>query len=584
MLHRILCLLSALAALCAAAQSTCPSRLFVSGYRSTVHVYDACTGQYLRDLDTRTRLRGAQAIRLGPDGLIYVVAEETGAIQRYRNDTLEYAGPFASVPGIGATGLQFDAAGTAYVAGYNSQDVKRFDRNGAPLAPAFAPRASGIGGPDNGMTFGPDGNLYIPGYDTHNVVRFDPRTGETSVAVPAFTAGLQQTRGLLPARDGQHIYITGEGSGQLLRWNLASGAVVQLRAGLTQPTGIDYAPDGNLLITDGDSVIKVSPETGATLATMVGFGVGGVNGLTFVQVIARPGAASTVDASQVGTQYWVVGDAVFNGRVLELTGAVSATGTSFGPSLNFNELRIKRWGSIRLEFTACDRATLTWSSTGADSANFGNGGYPLQRLLNNEGTARCQQQGLDAPDKSWVNGNWYGGESHSGEGILLHRRSDGTTFLAWFTYHPVAGSGADLSQVGTQYWLAGDTVMTGRRFTMPMSSATGTHFGPGMSFSELTIKRWGTITMEFTSCSTARFSWTSTGAGTAGFGDGGYDVQRYFEDESSARCNAQGLDAPDRSWIAGQWWGGGARSGEGLFLDHRPDGTVFGAWFTHRPR
>ena len=54
MLQRFLCLLAALAALSAAAQ-TCPSRLFVSGYRSTVHVYDACSGQYLRDLDTHLR-------------------------------------------------------------------------------------------------------------------------------------------------------------------------------------------------------------------------------------------------------------------------------------------------------------------------------------------------------------------------------------------------------------------------------------------------------------------------------------------------------------------------------------------------
>src|SRR5262245_14873275 len=118
MLHRILCLIAVLASLSAAAQ-TCGSRLFVSGYRSTVHVYDACTGAYLQDLDSRTRLRGAMAVRLGPDGLLYVVAEESGAIHKYRNDTLEYVGQFAAVPGIGATGLQFDAQGIAYVAAYN---------------------------------------------------------------------------------------------------------------------------------------------------------------------------------------------------------------------------------------------------------------------------------------------------------------------------------------------------------------------------------------------------------------------------------------------------------------------------------
>ena len=67
----ILTLLTSFAAP-AAALTTCPHHLLVSGYFSTVHVYDACTGAYLRDLDSRARLAGAQAIRLGPDGLIYV--------------------------------------------------------------------------------------------------------------------------------------------------------------------------------------------------------------------------------------------------------------------------------------------------------------------------------------------------------------------------------------------------------------------------------------------------------------------------------------------------------------------------------
>jgi hypothetical protein len=112
----------------------------VSGFFSTVHVFDACTGRYLRDLDSGNRLAGAMAVRLGPDGFLYAVSESFGAIHKYRNDTLEYVGLFAQVGPIGATGLAFDAAGIAYVAGFNSDDVKRYDRNGAALGPAF-PRA-----------------------------------------------------------------------------------------------------------------------------------------------------------------------------------------------------------------------------------------------------------------------------------------------------------------------------------------------------------------------------------------------------------------------------------------------------------
>jgi hypothetical protein len=332
-----------------------------------------------------------------------------------------------------------------------------------------------------------------------------------------------------------------------------------------------------LLVSNADGVVRIDPATGAQLGSFVAPGTGGISGQVFLSVLP------TADMAQVGTQYWVVGNAAFDGRVLDLTNVLSATGSGFGPGPRFSELAIRRWGSVRLELTACDRANFSWSSSGPDSARFGDGGYPLQRLFTNEATTRCQQQGIDAADKSWVNGNWYGGESHSGEGILLHRRADGTTFLAWFTYHPL-GDGADLAQVGSQYWLAGDGPLVGRRLTVPLLSATGTHFGPTMRFSELTLRHWGTITIEFTSCSTASFTWTSSGPDSANFGDGGYPLQRYFDDEASARCAAQGLDAADKSWISGQWWGGDAHAGEGLFLDRRGDGRVFAAWFTHRPR
>ena len=147
MAHRILLLvlLLALRAGPAAAQAECPSRLFVSGYWSTVHVYDACTGAFLRELDSRDRIQGAQAVRLGPDGLLYVISEETSTIHKYRNDTLAYAGEFTRTGPTGPTGLAFDAAGNAFVGGYRTQDVRRYGRDGALSATVVAPRIPRVG-------------------------------------------------------------------------------------------------------------------------------------------------------------------------------------------------------------------------------------------------------------------------------------------------------------------------------------------------------------------------------------------------------------------------------------------------------
>ncbi|QJR16773.1 hypothetical protein [Usitatibacter palustris] len=565
----------------ALAQAPCGSRLYVSGFFSGVHVFDACTGQYLRELDNPARTAGPMAVRLGPDGLIYVVAEQAAKIEKYSNSTLDHAGTFANMGGIGATGLVFDSAGIAYVAGYNSDDVRRFSRTGDAMGPLFPARSSGLRGPDNGMIFGPDGNLYIPGYDSNNVVRYDPRTGLTSVAVAPGTAGIVNTRGLLADKDGQHIFITAEGSRQLLRWNLSSGQVTQIRAGFTRPTGIEYAPDGNLFIVEETRVTKVNPQTGATVQVI---DTTRVQGGVFAAVIPIA-AGQAVDASQIGSQYWVVGTAPFNGRTLDIPEVLSATGTAFGPTLSFAELTVKRWGSVRFELLSCTRARFSFDSTGTNSAGFGTASYEVVRYFANENDARCTQQGIDAADKSWVNGQWWN-EGRSGEGLTLDRRADGTTFFAWFTHRPAAGTaGTDATQVGTQYWVVGDATMAGRVLDLgTVYSATGTVFGPNLRFSDMAVKRWGSVRIEFTSCTTATFSWNSSSNDSAGFGSGSYNVVRFFENEATARCRAQGLDAADKSWVNGQWWGGDARSGEGWLLDRHADGRTFFAWFTHRPR
>jgi hypothetical protein len=132
----------------------------------------------------------------------------------------------------------------------------------------------------------------------------------------------------------------------------------------------------------------------------------------------------------------VAGDARFEGRILRLDFVYSASGTGFGAGLSRSQITVKRWGSVRIELVSCTEATFSWDSTGADSAGFGTGSYPITRFFDNEDTARCRTQGVDAADRSWVNGMWWGGETRSGEGLFLDRRADGTTFFAWFTHRP----------------------------------------------------------------------------------------------------------------------------------------------------
>lgn len=277
-------LLSCMATL-AVAQSPCPARLFASGYFSNVHVFDACTGAYLRDLGAPGRIRGAQAVVPGPDGKLYVVSEQTSEILRYRNDTLAFDGVFVTVPSIAPTSIAFGPDGLAYVSGYATHDVRAFDLAGNFVRVAIAPHAAGLAGPDIGMRF-IGGALYVPGYDSNSVVRYDPASGSTSVALPPRAGGLLRPRSILASPDGGSLLVSSEGSGALLRWTFASGDVSTF-ARVPRAQGFDVAPDGSILAGNGntDGIVRIDATTGNALGTFVAPGAGGLRGITFVAVI-----------------------------------------------------------------------------------------------------------------------------------------------------------------------------------------------------------------------------------------------------------------------------------------------------------
>ncbi|HET7843228.1 MAG TPA: hypothetical protein VFL14_03695, partial [Xanthomonadales bacterium] len=338
------------------ASAACAGRLFVSGYFSNnVHVYDACTGEFQRLLDDANRIRGAQATKIGPDGKLWVVSEENARILRYEPDTLAFIDIWTSVGGgFNPTGLAFGPDGDVYVCGYASDTVRRYDATTRQLEATVVPaRAGGLDGPDNGMTFGPDGRLYIPGYDANNVVVWDPATNQVATFVARNAGGLVHTRGIL-FEPGGTVLVSSEGTGQILRYT-AGGTFVGVFAGdLALPGGMSFDGDGGLFVATGDSASRVAAD-GANLGLAFPFGRGGLNGGTFATFVAAAGGS--VDASQVGTQYWIVASGVAGAREIVLNDVVSATGTAFGPAFRAQDVVRKRWGSLRIDFTGCRSGT-----------------------------------------------------------------------------------------------------------------------------------------------------------------------------------------------------------------------------------
>jgi WD40 repeat protein len=418
------------------ADAACATRVLASGYFSNnVHVYDGCTGEFQRLLDGNNRIVGPQAVKIGPNGMLYVVSEENGRILRYHATTLDFIDVFVT-PGaaFGATGIAFGPDGDVYVCGYDEDSVRRYDgQTGQLKATVVAPRAAGLNGPDNGMTFGPDGRLYIPGYDSNSVVVYNPATGQTSGFIANGSGGLFHTRGILFESNG-NVLVSSEGNGNILRYSPAGAFIGIFASGLGNPTGMSFTPSGEIVLGASDTNISRVSATGQFLGVLNAGGSGGLNGSTYAAVIPAP---SSVDTAQVGTQYWIVGAGRMNGRVLDIADVISSTGTRFGDAFQPTEVVRKRWGSVRIEFTGCRAAQFSWNASGDNSAGFGSGQYPVSPLVPTAFTTQCeavpfaQVQGTD-----WINGSWWGGATRDGEGFFLTQAPDGTVFFAWFTYRP----------------------------------------------------------------------------------------------------------------------------------------------------
>ena len=270
----------------------CSNYLFVSGYFSNnVAIYDACSGAFLRQLETAGRIQGAQAVRYNAaDDLIYVVSEGNDQIQRYRrNSNFDFVDVFAQLPAnYNPTGIDFGLDDNVYVANYGTSNVVELDQVTGAQIGVVLPSNSGLLGADNGMMVSVIGLLYVPGYDSSSVALINPNTGATLANfIPPGSAGLFNTRGIVD--EGPTILVGGEGSGAIYRFNSGTGAWVQtLVTGLNHPTGLAMGPDGSLLVLAGNQVRRYDRSNGASLGVLASGAAGGISGGTFLALVPNP--------------------------------------------------------------------------------------------------------------------------------------------------------------------------------------------------------------------------------------------------------------------------------------------------------
>jgi|GEM_PF-1360708 len=432
-------------ATCAMAAGECSTLLIVSGYFSgNAKVYDGCSGQFLRNLDSEPgRLRGAQAIRQGPDGLLYVASELTNRVLRYDPATLDFVDVFVqddpSTPGFDElaglrkpTGLDFGPNGDLYVGGFESNSIVRFDgATGEPRGVVVPRGTGGLDGLDAGMGFAPDGTLYVPGFDGNHILHYSA-SGEL---LEPLDEHVGNPRVLLfdPAKG--RILVTAYARGQIRQYGIGGGFQKIFSTAVGKPTGIAFDTDGTLLVTSDQSnkVVRLNPNNGQMIERVVRSGAGELSGATFIFVLEKQAAP---EVTQTGDLYWLSGLGQVDGNRIVVQDMLETSGTEFGDDFNPGAVARRRWGSVEIEFNSCTDAAFAWVSTGEDSASFGSGGYAVQPLAEGINVQRCQADGFEtavANDLSWASGGWFGGLERSGEGLMLDVIDD-RAFVTWFTY------------------------------------------------------------------------------------------------------------------------------------------------------
>lgn len=254
-------------------------------FGDAVHRFDAATGELLGTWKQAPQLDGALGVVVGPDGHVYVASEEFGAVLRFDGATGAFLDVFVAddptTPDDESGGLKgpgavlFGPDGALYVSSFDSDAILRYDGATGAFLDAFVEGgAGGLDGPDAGMVFGPDGALYVPSYYTDQVLRFDGLTGEPLGAFTPADGSLSKPRTLLFT--GDHLLVTSEGGGEVVRFDASTGAFIDLlvpkaSGTLGEPSGMALAADGTLLVASitTSTIEAFDVATGEHLGTRV---------------------------------------------------------------------------------------------------------------------------------------------------------------------------------------------------------------------------------------------------------------------------------------------------------------------------
>lgn len=125
-----------------------------------------------------------------------------------------------------------------------------------------------------------------------------------------------------------------------------------------------------------------------------------------------------------------------------------------------------------------------------------------------------------------LSGSWYD-RSRSGEGFVLDFSNSmlgNMLSVYWFTHRD-----------GVPYWLIGTQAYSPgtNEITVDLYEVSGTGFGADFDSGEISQQQWGTITLEFASCSSGNAAWSHDGS----LGSGELDLSRIALELDGVVCD-----------------------------------------------
>lgn len=289
---------SAMALSPALGDDSCGSLLLVSSWtKNNVKIYDGCSGEYIRDLDSQNLINGPLGLLEAPDGDLLVISESNNRLLKFDRQTLsqgsvimgsssvtgEVEHPFISAP----SGAVIDDDGFMYAASYGSNNVVKIDTQDWRIVDEILPPNNGlVRGIDAGIMLSDDGYLLLPGYDSDNIIKVNLTTKEASVVVVAKTAGLDAPRTIM--QRGGELVVTAERSNAVMVFDYASGEFKETLVELVRPTGMQQDGDDHFLVNNSMSVFRLTND-GSSFERPIQSGAGGLEGGTFIYRLHKIG-------------------------------------------------------------------------------------------------------------------------------------------------------------------------------------------------------------------------------------------------------------------------------------------------------